>query len=67
MVFRPTLTYEKTCNTIFFEFLMRGSDELHEGVNETCPYLAFFEGGEALALRNYFHRTVLDLLDHRRR
>jgi hypothetical protein len=31
------------------------------------PVLAFFEGEETLALRNYFLRTVVDLLDHRQR
>jgi hypothetical protein len=48
---------------VVFEFLMRGADELDEGQNIAHPYLLFFEGEEASAIRNYLRKQCPDLLD----
>lgn len=47
---------------IVFEFLLRGSDELEGGESIVQPYLLFFEGKEAEAIRNHLKKTVPDLL-----
>ncbi len=48
---------------VVFEFRMRGSDELDRGENWAYPYLKFFEGEEAEAIRRFFKQTCPDLLD----
>jgi hypothetical protein len=47
---------------VVFEFQMRGWDELDEGANVAQPYLKFFEGEEAEAIRRYFKRMTVDLV-----
>ena len=45
------------------EFSMRGSDELDKGENWAYPYLKFFSGDEAVAIRKHLKAMCPDLLE----
>jgi hypothetical protein len=49
---------------VVFEFALRGMDEPDGGQNFTSPYLIFFKGEEAEAVRRHLTQDLPDLLEN---